>query len=472
MILNKYYTNLKEKVFFKAIKDDSRLVEKGDLFVAIKGKSYDGADFIQDAIKKGASFIISEHLINSFPSLKVLDSKAELIKLLNFYYPYHKNLNLIGITGTNGKTTTAVLLNDMLEKFDSSGYIGTNGIIFKKSNYKLKNTTPSNTILYKNLDSFYFRNIKNAVLEISSEGILDGRGMNFSYNAIIFTNISREHLNTHKTMKKYLNTKLELFKQLKKDGIAIINHDMKYKNKVMKKIKTKMISFGMNGGDYQAKKIISTVDGTLFDLYYKNHYLSQIETPLFGKYNVYNTLSVIAYLYEIGYPINKIKLELNDHLKLDGRFDYTKINHRHFIIDFAHTPHAIISVLIELKKLGFNHIITILGAQGGKDTGKRVYMGKYASIYSDTLILTSEDPKNESIFKIFSELNKKIKTDYYLTISRYDAIKLGISLMMPNDVLVIFGKGNENFEIIKNYKFNYNDKKTLIKLLNSQGFLS
>ena len=230
MKLNKYFKDLTEDVRFKDIKDDSRLVKKNDLFFAIRGENYNGEKYISEAIENGASYIISKKTLASYPSIKAENPKELLNSMLNFYYTKHKLLHNIAVTGTDGKTTTSYLLNHILNDVSRSILIGTNGVYFLKKHFKTNNTTPSNTIIYEALESAFLHKAQYSVIEMSSEGILNNRGLFLEFDGLIFTNISHEHLNTHKTMKKYLNCKLSLNKCLKPNSLILINHDMNYYN--------------------------------------------------------------------------------------------------------------------------------------------------------------------------------------------------------------------------------------------------
>lgn len=464
MILNEIYPFLTQTIKFKAIRDNSTLVRPGDIFVARKTKYGDGHIYISDAIYRGAVFIISERELKYFPSLKVPDSNEEFKRLLSFYYKGHLGMHLCGVTGTDGKTTTCTIIHEITSKLASSVEIGTNGIYSNKYHEYINNTTPSSSILYDTLEKSAARKIKYAVLEMSSEGILDGRGEFLMLDAAIFTNITREHLNTHKTMSSYAYTKSKLVDMVKNDGLVIINNDMKYKSIILKKCKNKrVITYGINSGDIVAKIRKYSISYTIFDIYYKKQFLCQIKSNLVGRYNVYNILAAFTYLHEIGFSAKDIKLALNDYIYVDGRFNYYNTQAPHFIIDFGHTPNAISETLKFVKTLKYDHIITILGAQGNKDKGKRKYMGQIASKLSDILILTSEDPKDESIFSILDDLKRKIHKDFYITLSRETAIKTAFDIAKENDLIIIFGKGNEQYEEIQGIKFKHSD----LSLINS-----
>lgn len=467
MLLNDFFPNLNKKIYFKSIKDDSRNVKKKDLFICIKGESTDGNLYVSDAITKGACFIISNRNIKNFPSLMVGDTLSILNSMLSFYYQNHNKLDKVAITGTDGKTTTSTLIYKILNNICNPILISSNGIYYKKNRYKTSNTTPSNCILYETLEYAYYTKSKYAIIEMSSEGILNNRGMFLEFNGLIITNITHEHLNTHKNMKNYIDTKLKLSNNVKKDGVVVLNSDMKYYKYIRKHINHKIITYGINSGDYRALNIHLSFTKTIFDLYYKHYFIGQIEASLFGEYNIYNILASISYLYEIGIPFNKIKQTFKEYIHIEGRFEYLYYKNRHFIIDYAHTPNGIKSTLESIKKVSNNNIYSILGCMGGKDKTKRPLMGLYASKYSKEVIFTSEDPKDESIFNIINNLLKKVKDNYYITLFRDDAIKLGISLLNDNDILIIFGKGLENKEVYKNYIFKRSDKDILDNLLKS-----
>lgn len=472
MELKDYFDKWNINIKFNKIKDDSRLVKPGDIFVAWKGKNQNGEDYIANAISNGAVYIISSRHLDSFPSLYTKDPKKMLDSLLHFYYHGHEELKKIAVTGTDGKTTTSTLIHLILNSISKSILIGTNGIYFNNNHISTLNTTPSNAIIYNSLEDAFESNAKYAVIEMSSEGILDNRGTFLEFDGFIFTNLSKEHLNTHKTMKSYLDCKLKLLSLLRDDAICIVNKDSKYYEYIKNKARHRLITYGINNGEYRAKNIKYDFYHLTFDLYYKEIYLDKIDINLFGNYNVYNTLATIAYTYELGIPLGIIKNVLSDNVHIEGRFEYLNEYNRHFIVDFGHTPQAFKSLLSSLAPLKQGKIITIFGAQGGKDRKKRPLMGLIASMYSDIVIITSEDPKDESLFSIIKDLSCKIKNDYYITLKRDKAISLGISLMKEKDILIIFGKGNENIEVIKNYSFKRNDMESLKRLLNSQGFLS
>ncbi len=468
MNINQLYPNLGISKDVLGVTSNSKQVKENYIFVAVKGKKQNGKKYIKEALDKGACLIVTDQLvIGDYNHIRVKNAKEEYIKLLQKFYHYHADIYSVGITGTDGKTTTATLLNNIFNVAKSSAYIGTNGINYLSKNIKTKHTTPIPSLLYEAVSVFKKHNINDLVMEVSSEGIVDGRVDSFKFNGAIFTNLSHEHLNTHKTMNNYLKAKAKLFEMLDENGLAVINSDDKYAKYLFTMTKAKIITYGIESGLYQAKNLQLSLLSSKFDVYYKGCFLSNFEIALFGKYNVYNALACIAYTNELGIDLKYIKKGLIDLKDIEGRFmHYTNKNNITGIVDFAHTPNALENILANLSLFKKGKIISVLGAQGEKDKTKRQDMGKIATTYSDITIFTSEDPKNESLFSILYDLTKELENkEYYLTINRADAIKLASRLAKPNDIVLVTGKGNENFELIKNFKFKHNDYQLLIKAL-------
>ena len=424
-------------------------------------------DNIKEAIKSGAVLIVTNKpFISNTKKIIVSNPKKELIRLLQIFYSYKNNIYTVGITGTDGKTTTATLLNSIFNEVNKSALISTNGLTYLNKNIKTKNTTPSSKILYQAYSIFNKHHIKDLVMEVSSEAILDMRIYNYYFNGAIYTNLSHEHLNTHKTMDEYFKCKMRLFENLDETALAVINADCPYSIKIPFYTKAKIITYGIIQGDYKAYSIIITPNNSEFDVYYKNKFLYHFKINLFGKYNVYNALATIAYSYELGIPLDIIEKGLNDVKYVKGRNIRYEVNNILTIIDYAHTPNAISNLLDNIKLFTKGKIILVLGSQGEKDKSKRSIIGKIATSKADVTIFTSEDPKDESVFSILSDLTKDlIDNDYYITFFREDGIKLAVNLAKENDTIVIVGKGEENTEVIKGNNYKHNDLDVVKKYL-------
>lgn len=465
MELKELYPNIKLNIEIQGITCDSRKVNKDYIFVAIKGKKTDGNKFIDEAIRNGASIIVTNKIHFKENFIYSANPKLEYIRLLKIFYKYRK-IYTIGITGTDGKTTSSTILYSILNELNPSAYIGTNGISYLKNNIPTKNTTPSPEIFYKANNEFQACKVHDLVMEVSSEGILDKRVEGINYDGAIFTNLSHEHLNTHKNMKNYFLCKAKLFESLDRTSLLVINIDDPYSKKIPKHTDAKIITYGFKeSATYSVHNYKITAKGSIFEVYYNNKFLSKFHIYLFGKYNIYNALSAIAYAYEIGIPINYIQSGLHKIHSVNGRFMVYKNNDVEYIIDYAHTPNALKNLLDNVNEIKKGKTILVLGAAGEKDSSKRQALGEIATTLADITIFTSEDPKNESIFQIMSDLTSKVKGDYYLTLSRFDAIKLAKSLANKNDIVLITGKGNEKTEIIKNFIFHHSDSDLLKKAL-------
>lgn len=468
MHISKLYPKIKDNIDIKGITSNSKNVKKDYIFVAIKGKKYNGAKFIKEALFLGAAYIVTSSFTFGKNIIHVKNPKAEYIKLLQTFYYYNQTIYTVGVTGTDGKTTTATILSRIFEEGRQTAYIGTNGIKYQDRKYNSINTTPDPGTLYQAYNIFNNRNIKAIVMEVSSEGVKDDRIKGFNFDGAIFTNLSHEHLNTHRTMNEYFKCKAKLFEAVDKNGIILANQDDEYYYHIRSHTDAKIISYGLNNGTYRATDVLITPNGSEFTLTYKGKKLYRFKTKLFGTYNVYNTLASIAYSYELGLPLDVISNAILKIDKIDGRFEQYEFNKRLAIIDFAHTPNALYNLLSNIKRFAKKRIILILGCQGLKDDSKRPLMGMVASKLADIVIFTSEDPKTESIFNIFLSLTKNITdTDYYLTLSRYEGIKLAHDISKENDIIVITGKGNETIEKVYNYSFHHNDLNTLKSIVNN-----
>ncbi len=429
---------------YSSIEIDSRNCIKNSIFICYK--EINNYCYINDAINNGATLIISDKQLSIKHNTLVLNNIYPLFKkLLNYFYPY--KLKLIGVTGTDGKTSTCLIIRSLINQNDSCGYIGTNGIIYNNTNINSINTTPDIVTIRKQLFAMSKENINYVAMECSSEGILANRLFTLFFDSIIYTNITHEHLNTHKTMTNYINTKLSLIKRLKKNGKIFVNKDDKYLSVIKHK---NLITYGINSGDCFAYNIKYDINKTIFTFKLKNNE-NVVTIPFFGIYNIYNCLASILVLNQFNLLTNINFLDIE---KINGRFEMVSNN---VIIDFAHTPNALENLLKNIKTITKKKIILVMGSAGNKDKSKRPLLGSVANKYADEIIITSEDPKEELITNIFLDIISTIKKEYYLVLFRKDAIKKGIELLNKNSILVIVGKGVENYEHIYNIKFQHND---------------
>lgn len=446
------------------IKTDSRKVQKGDTFVAIKGNTVDGHDYIEKAIKNGASKIVCEHGSYNVETIIVPDTKEYLQKfIVDNYKDIINKLDIIGVTGTNGKTTTCFLTYQMLNKLGiKTAYIGTIGFYVDDEVYELPNTTPEITEIYSMLTTALEKGCKTVVMEVSSHALSFKRveGLNFTVEA--FTNLTEDHLDYHKTMENYLNAKLLILDYLKENGTIIVNNDDEY-SKYFEKKNYKTIGFTKS--DYEAKSYESTENGTIINFVYQGKDLS-ITTNLRGKFNVYNYMTALAIINTYGIDIQKIFDITKDVFPPKGRCEQIKVRDAEAVIDYAHTPDAvdkIINSFLENKK---GKIITIVGCGGDRDPKKRPIMGNVATQKSDYVIFTNDNPRTEDPKIIMKNIISGVtKDNYEIIFDRKEAINKGLDLLEKNDTLLILGKGHEDYQIIGHEKHHLDDKEIVLDYL-------
>ena len=446
------------------IKTNSRKVKPGDTFVAIKGFTVDGHDYIEDAIKAGATKIVCEHGSYSVETLVVPSTKEWVQKYIVDNYKDEVNkLRIIGVTGTNGKTTTCFLTYQALKKLGvNAAYMGTIGFYYGDTKYELNNTTPEILDLYSYFIEALEQGVTDVVMEVSSHSLCEKRVEGLEFSEVAFTNLTEDHLDYHKTMENYLNAKLLILKQIKKDGVVIVNNDDDYgKYFEVGNYKT----LGYSGDNYKILDYSKTDKGTLISFMVdgKNY---EVETNLRSKFNVYNYLTCLALLNNLGFSIDEIAEVTKSIYPPKGRCEQIAVNGGEAVIDYAHTPDAvdkIISAFLENKK---GKVITIVGCGGDRDPLKRPIMGNIASEKSDYVIFTSDNPRTEDPKAILDDIIKGVRKDNYeVEIDRPIAIRKGLDMIGKNDVLLILGKGHEDYQIIGHTKHHLDDAEEVRKYL-------
>ncbi len=440
---------------------DSRKVKKDQIFVAIKGHTVDGHDFIDDAIKNGASKIICEHDIDSSVPYQVVDNTEEYLKdkISSEYKDDIKKLKIIGITGTSGKTTSCYLIYQMLLNMGvNAGYLGTLGYYNKAIHIEENNTTPDILNLYKILLKAISDNVEYLVMEISSHSLSFERIKGISLVAGAFTNLSQDHLDYHKTMESYLNEKLKIINYLKSDAYMIVNKDDINSSKFMnyKLVKT----FGEDG-DYKIEKYNILPDHTDLEFSYNNK-IYNTKINLTGKFNIYNYLTCISILNTLGFSIEDLIDKTKYLYPPKGRCETIKVKGGYAIVDYAHKPDAVEKILNNYNEFKKNRIITIIGCGGDRDPKKRPIMGNIATSNSDIVIFTSDNPRTEDPKKILEDITKDNKSDNYIVIeNRKDAIIKGLDMLEDNDILLVLGKGHEDYQIIGHVKHHFDDAEII-----------
>jgi len=427
---------------------DSRKVKEGDTFLAIKGATYDGHDYIKDAIEAGAKKVIVEHGTYSVETEVVPSTKENLTKYLR-----RKELpiKIIGVTGTNGKTTTCFLIWQLFRLLSiPCSYIGTLGFYTDKKESDLKNTTPGFIELYRLLKKSVEAKCEYVVMEVSSQALDQGRVDFLDFDYAIFTNLTQDHLDYHKSMENYLKAKQQLFLKVKESGISIINKDdpcasyFEIGN---------YVTYGYSNSDYQIIK-----EDNSFKVNEEEYQMS-----LLGKYNIYNMVAAICLFYQLGYNYSELKEKIILCRSPEGRMDVIEYGTNKIIIDYAHTPDALENILDCVNDLTHKKVITVVGCGGDRDKGKRPIMGELATRKSDYVIFTSDNPRSENPLRIIKDIvNGLDNVNYEIEVNREEAIKKGIHFLTKDDILLVLGKGHEKYQIIGTEKIFFDDKKIVL----------
>lgn len=460
------------------IEHDSRKVSEGDMFIAIKGFSVDGHNYVNEAIDKGASCIVVEKeadydIGKNVTLIKVQDTLLAMAKFSSvFYGEPSKKLNLIGVTGTNGKTSTTYLIKRIFEEDGNKiGVMGTLGVVINGERIENKNTTPESLLIQRQLKRMLDKGMSYCVMEVSSHALDLKRVEYINFQVGIFTNLTEDHLDYHKTMENYYKSKLKLFNMTEKYNV--INADDEYGRRMLKDIENKVpvltyginekyhvyatdVNYHTNGVDF----ILNTPKGSI-----------PIHMKLLGMFNVYNALAAAscAIAYDISLPV--IKKGIESVTGIRGRFEVIHVESRDFdvIIDYAHTPDGLEKVLKAIDGFAQGRKIVIFGAGGNRDREKRPIMGEIAANYADICIVTSDNPRYEDPDKIIEDILvgvKRGKAEYVAITDRKDAIKYAIGIAKPKDTILLAGKGHEKYIIIKDKMIPFDEKQIVMDLIN------
>ncbi len=436
---------------------NSQIIETKSLFIALVGNLVDGHRYIDEAIEKGARVIIHEHEIEDFKKgityIKVSDSHSVLGVISgNFYDNPSCKLKLVGITGTNGKTTIATLLHQLFYKL---GYkVGIIGSITNKINnesYEAERTTPDSITLNKLLRDMVSAGCEYCFMEVSSHAVSEKRISGITFAGGIFTNLTLDHLDYHKTLKKYRNAKKGFFETLPSNAFALTNIDDSNGSIIIKTTKAKKYSYAL-------KK--------------KADFTQRLETKLIGEFNIYNVLSVYATAILLGKDKDKVKEIIKTLDSVPGRFQYIKSKDNITgVVDYAHTPDALENVLKTINEIkGNGKVITMVGCGGDRDRGKRPIMTRIGYDKSDILILTSDNPRTENQDEIFEDMKKGIEglfleNKVFIIKDRYQAIERACSFAVSGDFVLIAGKGHETYQEINGAKTHFDDMEELKKYI-------
>lgn len=456
--------------------EDSKFTKPNDLFIARKGKVFDGTHFIPEAIRGGATCLLTDLYNPFYPKITQIispDVKKTALKIAKAYYENPQDsLVMIGITGTSGKTTVSYLVKHLLDHIDmQAGVIGTNGYQIKDSVLAASRTTPDNITSLKILKDAVNKNLKSVVMEVSSHGLDQERVDFIPFNAAIFTNITHEHLDYHGSMDEYFNAKKKLFSLLdlshKKNTCAIINADDPKSSDLVENISVKTLTYGIHSkADVLAKDLTLTIDGMSFTLCY-NGEEEHFSSKLVGEFNVYNLLAAISMGIHYQKSLEELSKIFSSFSLVEGRLqkvlEYKKC---HVFVDYAHKVEALKNVLMTLRANAKGKIITVFGCGGNRDRMKRKLMAKMAETYSDFTIVTDDNSRNEDPKKIISEIVLGFTKNRHLIVSdRREAIKKALDMASSNDIVLIAGKGHEKVQIYSHKTLPFDDKEVVCEFV-------
>ena len=460
-------------VLINAIQFDSRKIESKDVFVAIKGQLVDGRDYIDIAIKNGASAVIVEQLPekleNGITYIQVHNSNSALaIMASNYYGSPSENLKLVGVTGTNGKTTIASLLYTLFKKAGYKvGLLSTVKILVDEIEYKATHTTPDSLTINRYLSEMNDQGVEFCFMEVSSHGIHQKRTEGLHFAGGIFTNLSHDHLDYHETFSEYRDVKKAFFDELPRTAFSLVNVDDKNGLFMLQNTASKKHTYALKiYADYRAKILENQLNGLLLKI---ND--NEVWSKLIGNFNAYNVLAIYGTADLLGLESVEILRLLSELESVSGRFQYLISNNVTAIVDYAHTPDALKNVLetINTIRTKNENLITVVGCGGDRDKTKRPKMANIASTLSTKVIFTSDNPRSEKPEQIIEDMEVGVEPqNFKKTVSivdRKQAIKTACQLAQPNDIILVAGKGHETYQEINGKRIDFDDYKILEEFL-------
>lgn len=454
---------------------NSKLVSPGNLFIARKGRAEDGAQFIPEAISAGAIAILTDIYDPSLKTItQIIHPDVGMIEglLAAHYHQFASDdLFMVGITGTNGKTTTSFVVKHLLDKIHGPcGLIGTIEYIIGQHRYQATRTTPDVTSNHKMLREMLNQGCHSAVMEVTSHALDQGRVANIEFDVGVFTNLSLDHLDYHQTMENYCEAKNKLFRSMdpakarKKRFLktAVVNADSLWTEKMVEGCKARIITYGIdNPADLRAENIQLTSSGTTFRMTYKGISVD-CSWPLIGRFNVYNCLAATGVGLARGVPLADVAAVMQSFTAVSGRLEPVRNElGLKIYVDFAHSDDALTNVFECLQELKTGRIITVFGCGGDRDKSKRAKMGQVCEEFSDVSIVTSDNPRSEDPQDIIREVVKGFKSpgSYVVESDRRTAIEKAIEMATPDDIVLIAGKGHETYQIFAHKTVEFDDRK-------------
>lgn len=453
------------------IEYDSRNVNTGDVFFCIEGYKTDGHEYAMSAVRSGASAVVCQKDIDISENctvIKVQDTRKALAQAAaNFYGHPAQKMKIIGVTGTNGKTTTTFMIKSILEKAGYKvGLIGTIANYIGKDKIPSHRTTPESLELHKLFKEMTENNVDYCVMEVSSHSLSLKRVYGIKFSQAIFTNLTQDHLDFHKTFENYYNAKLTLFKNSEN---SIINMDDQYGRRVFSDIQQNKVTYSLTAdSDVLADNISMHSRGIEFDIHYKNT-KEKISLNLPGKYNIYNALGSAAACLNEGISLKTVSEGLGSLKCVPGRCEIVSSKYNldyDIIIDFAHTPDGLINILKTAREFTSGRLICVFGCGGDRDKTKRPIMGKIGTEMSDIAVITSDNPRSEEPGSIIDDILKGVTGHNYTVVqNRKEAIKKAMSIACKDDVIVIAGKGHEDYQILKDRTIHFDEREVIDEIV-------
>lgn len=464
-----------QDIDIKGISSDSKTAGRDNLFIAVSGTAFDGHKFVNEAADKGCVAVVLEKDIvipDGIAKVFVRDSRAVAPKIANNFFgrPVEK-LKCVGITGTNGKTTVSYLMDSIVSAAGHrAGVIGTISYRIGRRVIPATNTTPGPIDLYSFMNEAVRNSADYFIMEVSSHALDQNRTGGVDFSAAIFTNLTGDHLDYHKTFDAYFGAKSRLFETLNDAAHAVINIDDEWGKKLIKLTKGKVVTYGTKlVADYLASDIKLSLDGTKVTINFPKGKLA-VSSKLIGLHNVYNVVAAAACGMSLGFSAEEVKRGLENLEAVPGRLETVDCGQPFKIfVDYAHTDDALHNVLSALKPLISKKLIVVFGCGGDRDRTKRPRMGKVAGEMADFVIVTSDNPRSEEPQAITGEITAGItKKNYKVTLDRFCAIGEAISMAEEGDCVLIAGKGHESYQVLKNTAIAFDDREVTKKICSAQ----
>lgn len=459
-----------EDVEVNELRYNSRKVEKGDVFCCVVGTLTDGHNYAAQAIEAGAAALVVERKLDvDIPQVLVKNTRVAMAEMAAAYYGHPADeMVMVGITGTNGKTSTSYMLKSIAERMGKKvGLIGTIRNMIGDIIIDTERTTPESVDLQRMLRQMKDENVDVVIMEVSSHSLDQSRVHGINYDVGCFTNLTQDHLDYHKTFENYFAAKKKLFTQSKK---AVLNIDDPYAVKIGEELDIPVLTVGIREkADITASEIDITTRGVQFDFNYRN-VTSRFNVPIPGLFSVFNAMSAAGIAISLGWTLDSIKYGLEHMVSVSGRLEPLPTGKNEFtvLLDYAHTPDALENLLKTVRGFATGRIVTLFGCGGDRDHAKRPIMGEIAGRFSDFAIVTSDNPRSEdpmSIIEAVEDGVKKSGCEYIVIENRRDAIEYALKNAKKNDVIILAGKGHENYQEINGGKHHFDEKEIVAEIL-------